>query len=65
MNAFGLSATAHAFARGWRDAALGIAAETPRQVIERFQEYTSAEAEAYLNGTDDGRTGERFRLEGR
>ena len=52
-----------AFEHGWADGAAGRAYQTAREVLERLP-YDSERAAAYLNGAEDGRAGDRFRLDG-
>ena len=52
-----------AFAIGWHEGALGVGAETRREAFTSHPEFTDDEQTAYLNGVDDGRAGDRWRLE--
>ena len=53
-----------AFHEGWHAGALGIAAETPRQVAETHPTFSDGEITCYLNGAEDGARGDRTRLYG-
>lgn len=54
----------YVFAQGFFHGVLGIAAETAREVEERFPDYTeSTLVTVYLNGAEDGKRGDPFRLD--
>jgi hypothetical protein len=57
------SGTAAAFIMGWYEGALGIGAETASDALERHPELAASDVDSYLNGVDDGRRGDRFRLD--
>ena len=52
-----------AFAKGWYEGALGIALHTSRGVATLYPELSGAEIDCYLNGAEDGRAGDRWRLD--
>lgn len=52
-----------AFAQGFSDGLLGVACETAREVEARYPMLSSLSVTAYLNGTDDGRRNDRFRID--
>ena len=52
-----------AFATGWREAVLGVAPETAREVAGRYPDLSVVEIDVYLNGVEDGKVGDRFRLD--
>ena len=51
------------FATGWREGALGVAPDTNRGVSARYPDMSSDEITAYLNGAEDGRAGDRWRMD--
>ena len=52
-----------AFNKGWHEGVLGMAYQTAGEVSVGSPEYVGIEIDAYLNGADDGRLNDRFRLD--
>jgi hypothetical protein len=52
-----------AFAQGWYDGALGIAPNTAREVAKMYPHLTMDQIDVYLNGAEDGRRSDRWRLD--
>jgi hypothetical protein len=52
-----------AFAKGFYDGVLGVGLDTTKQVADTYPEFDDAETDAYLGGVEDGRAGDRWRLD--
>lgn len=59
-----MNTTAQVFAQGWHEGALGIAPDTARKVSELYPDFSVEEVTVYMNGAEDGRMGDRWRLDG-